>query len=998
MMLLEMANWSNTNLGSPVVDDGVTEQYGSLEKSWMREIESLLQDQRSNYRERDLNMYRSGSAPPTVEGSLNAADSLYGSFEFGRIDEGSSHLSGVLSDDEMRSHPAYLSHYYSHNNINPRLPPPLLSKEEWRMQQRYWGGALSGAADWREKAFMDESDSLSPHPTVSVHKRENGCLDPGVVDPMSLSGQSSTEWLDRSADMLTGFNGAGIGARTKSFTDVLLEGLDQPKSSSGSVSHPSSYNVLSENLDASEKYDAYSSKLSDVLESKEDFPPGEGAGLARVHSYSSMALHNFSGAVSSSLSRSLTPEIPLVGRSTSPILPAAGRGPGGMNSISRSYSTGDCSTGMTDPSDIMSQLSRLHLSENGLTDEQRCKRSQLQLGLSPGAEYLSNGPDVLDKVLINGYMAETPAIPNNYSDFLRKEKILKDNILFKSCYDDQVHFSRRTTSANLYSEANSLGAGGFKVPLPLYQHVNFRAATGHIPTGYSGKQKLKSEIAGYFYTDGQRINRGGNDLQPEHHIATNDLLYSQYLPRASDSPASQSRYLGNNYVNMSHLKLLRSREAHLEALLANEKNLLGVPLTGKFYDLNHGYYDIPAHNIGLQCQWASVANSLQCGASQNPRFWYNPSLRSSMGGSSQPWHSEFDTSTSLDSTLLEEFKSNKTRSFELSDIIGHVVDFSTDQCGSRFIQQKLETASDVEKIKIFPEIVPHALSLVTDVFGNYVIQKLFEYGTESQRKELVSQLAGHVLPLSLQMYGCRVIQKALEVVDMEEKTRIVAELEGSVIKCVRDQNGNHVIQKCIECVPQDRIQFIISAFIGQVFALSTHPYGCRVIQRVLENCHDTNTQTRIMDEIMQSVCTLAEDQYGNYVIQHVLQHGSRREKSAIISKLAGQIVKMSQQKFASNVIEKCLIFGSPEEHQILVKEMLGSTEENEPLQAMMKDPFGNYVVQKVMETSDDQTRQLILSRIKLHLNTLNKYTFGKHIVSRVEKLLITGERRIASPA
>ncbi|KAL6974886.1 hypothetical protein U1Q18_045387, partial [Sarracenia purpurea var. burkii] len=109
---------------------------------------------------------------------------------------------------------------------------------------------------------------------------------------------------------------------------------------------------------------------------------------------------------------------------------------------------------------------------------------------------------------------------------------------------------------------------------------------------------------------------------------------------------------------------------------------------------------------------------------------------------------------------------------------------------------------------------------------------------------------------------------ALEVIDVEQQTQMVAELGGSIMKCVRDQNGNHVIQKCMECIPQDRIQFIISAFFGQVAALSTHPYGCRVIQqRVLEHCDDPKTQQIIMDEIMHSVCTLAQDQYGNYVVQ-----------------------------------------------------------------------------------------------------------------------------------
>lgn len=43
-------------------------------------------------------------------------------------------------------------------------------------------------------------------------------------------------------------------------------------------------------------------------------------------------------------------------------------------------------------------------------------------------------------------------------------------------------------------------------------------------------------------------------------------------------------------------------------------------------------------------------------------------------------------------------------------------------------------------------------------------------------------------------------------------------------------------------------------------------------------------------------------------------------------------MKMSQQKYASNVIEKCLTFGGPEERKLLVNEILGTTDENEPLQ------------------------------------------------------------------
>lgn len=49
---------------------------------------------------------------------------------------------------------------------------------------------------------------------------------------------------------------------------------------------------------------------------------------------------------------------------------------------------------------------------------------------------------------------------------------------------------------------------------------------------------------------------------------------------------------------------------------------------------------------------------------------------------------------------------------------------SADQYGSRFIQQKLETATTEEKNMVYQEIMPHALVLMTDVFGNYVVQKV----------------------------------------------------------------------------------------------------------------------------------------------------------------------------------------------------------------------------------------------------------------------------------
>ena len=120
-----------------------------------------------------------------------------------------------------------------------------------------------------------------------------------------------------------------------------------------------------------------------------------------------------------------------------------------------------------------------------------------------------------------------------------------------------------------------------------------------------------------------------------------------------------------------------------------------------------------------------------------------------------------DIGAGVRSVLLEEFRSNSksNKRYELKDIYDHVVEFSGDQHGSRFIQQKLETANSDEKEQLFREIQPNALQLMTDVFGNYVIQKLFEHGNQIQKKVLAEQMKNHVMELSMQMYGCRVVQK-----------------------------------------------------------------------------------------------------------------------------------------------------------------------------------------------------------------------------------------------
>ncbi|PWY80961.1 mRNA binding protein Pumilio 2 [Aspergillus sclerotioniger CBS 115572] len=353
-------------------------------------------------------------------------------------------------------------------------------------------------------------------------------------------------------------------------------------------------------------------------------------------------------------------------------------------------------------------------------------------------------------------------------------------------------------------------------------------------------------------------------------------------------------------------------------------------------------------------------------------------------------HRDNDPAQVVRSAVLEEFRAqNKgNKRYELKDIYGHVVEFSGDQHGSRFIQQKLETANSDEKEQVFREISSNSLQLMTDVFGNYVVQKLFEHGNQTQKKSLANQMKGHILSLSTQMYGCRVVQKALEHILTDQQASMVKELETHVIRCVRDQNGNHVIQKAIERVPSEYVQFIINAFKGQVERLATHPYGCRVIQRMLEHCEEVDRES-ILGELHACTPKLITDQFGNYVIQHVIENGEEKDRSRMIVIVMSQLLTYSKHKFASNVVEKSLEYGEESESRQMISMLTGINDRGEsPLLGLMRDQYGNYVIQKVLGQMDDSSdeKYALAVRIQPMLDQLKKYSYGKQIVA-IEKLI-----------
>lgn len=171
------------------------------------------------------------------------------------------------------------------------------------------------------------------------------------------------------------------------------------------------------------------------------------------------------------------------------------------------------------------------------------------------------------------------------------------------------------------------------------------------------------------------------------------------------------------------------------------------------------------------------------------------------------------------------------------------------------------------------------------------------------------------------------------------------------------------------------VDFIVNEFVKNGIKLSKHRYGCRVVQRIFENCKDADIRV-IVKELSMNIPLLIEDQYGNYVLQHIIQN-----KESLRHLLIDEVLNMKdekimyycQHKFASNVIEKCVTY-SDKFADVFVKQINGRP----MVVSLAMDRYGNYVVQRVLEK-----RGRVGDVLKSHVNDLKKSVYAKHIICKI---------------
>jgi len=152
--------------------------------------------------------------------------------------------------------------------------------------------------------------------------------------------------------------------------------------------------------------------------------------------------------------------------------------------------------------------------------------------------------------------------------------------------------------------------------------------------------------------------------------------------------------------------------------------------------------------------------------------------------------------------------------------------------------------------------------------------------------------------------------------------------------------------------------------------------------------------------ICENAIELIQDPYGNYAVQEVMDKWSEQDFQPLVNKVKTKVAQLSIQKFSSNVVEKCLMMSDLQQRGDIILHLA----KIDKLVTVMRNSYGNYVVQKALYLSNGDVKvaladaiyenipviqdkkirvkwaQLLQNSIANDLNFVERYNFDEYLL------------------
>ncbi|KAK2958517.1 putative mRNA-binding protein PUF3 [Blattamonas nauphoetae] len=286
----------------------------------------------------------------------------------------------------------------------------------------------------------------------------------------------------------------------------------------------------------------------------------------------------------------------------------------------------------------------------------------------------------------------------------------------------------------------------------------------------------------------------------------------------------------------------------------------------------------------------------------------------------------------------EQRLASTSPSLQLTAVIFDAVhlSFANLCCGRnscRALQNLVTIAPYTVTLQYIPSIQPKLTQIMKDINGNHCIQMIIKQTPPEHRNWIVDTLLdlentpqseSTLADLCCHVYSCRVIQTLVEDSTEAQKHRLFIPLAVSSERLAMDAYGNYIVQRMLECDDNIIVQNACMYLTPNIALLCTSKFGSNVAEKVVIKTHPSrltdvvlhlvglkeqarvlrleasrNTNPQSNEEIRpidtshlhsllpqvdnSKVLIILTDQFGNYVMQRVLERAQGELLSFVMS-------------------------------------------------------------------------------------------------------------------
>ena len=312
-----------------------------------------------------------------------------------------------------------------------------------------------------------------------------------------------------------------------------------------------------------------------------------------------------------------------------------------------------------------------------------------------------------------------------------------------------------------------------------------------------------------------------------------------------------------------------------------------------------------------------------------------------------------------------------------------LVNFLCTQRGILEIKKKLDKTSNEYKILLVNILGKQGLlKIMNNVYGNYFFQQLIKNKDKSFIELIITYIAEDLIEISKDFQGTFCIQALLdEISSFEEEQKILNSIKDYEMEMAFNKNATHVLQKIVLLFPDKHRLNLNEIILNNFIALSLDSNGICLIKIFMKTNTLISNKKRINDKVTNNFIILAENPYGNYGVQYLMELWKEDELKDIKDKVEKNIHELSLQQFSSNVVEKAIEIFTNENRESILKKLCF---EKQFFINLINNKFGKFVINKAIIFM--QVDMINEFEITLYRDINNNLYKGKE-KSKIKKLL-----------